>query len=355
MQNKRVTITKLAEKLQVSPSTVSRALQNHPSIGKETSKKVQKLAAKLGYFPDSIAANLRRKKTNFIGVIVPRIDRHFHSYAISGIEEVANKAGYYVGIFQSNDSYQREIENVKMLLSNRADGVIACLALETNQHDHFLRLKENSTPLVFFDRVCYEIESSKILIDDFEAAVKVCSHLISVGCKRVAHIAGNQDSSIFRNRLNGYKEALKRNNLEIDEDLICYANDLGTEEGQEFTSQLLRLKLPPDGLFCANDKTAVGAIQVAKKARLRIPEDLAIAGFSNTPASTIIEPSLTTIDDHAFEMGQAAARLLIRQIENNDENIASETVFIRNDLIIRESTMRLVVTGDKPDLTGNLP
>ncbi|WP_423127786.1 LacI family DNA-binding transcriptional regulator [Gaoshiqia sp. Z1-71] len=340
MKNERVTITKLAGLLGVSPSTVSRALQNHPSIGKETCKKVQKLAVRLGYFPNSIAANLRRKKTNFIGVIVPRIDRHFHSYAISGMEEVANKAGYYVGIFQSNDSYQRETENVKVLLSNRADGVIACLALETNQYDHFLKLKENNTPLVFFDRVCYEIESSRILIDDFDAAFKVCEHLISMGCTRIAHIAGNQNSSIFRNRLEGYKAALKKNQIEVDHELICYANDLDREEGWTFAGQLLHREKRPDGLFCANDVTAVSAIQYAKKENLKIPEELAVAGFSNTPASMIIEPALTTIDDHAFEMGQAAARLLIRQIERYDEHIASETVFIRNDLIIRKSTLR---------------
>lgn len=340
MENKRITITKLAEQLQVSPSTVSRALQNHPSIGKETCKKVQKLASKLGYFPNSLASNLRRKKTNLIGVIVPRIDRHFHSYSISGIEEVANKAGYYVAIFQSDNSYLKEVENVRMLLSNSADGVIACLALETNKYDHFQKLKENNTPLVFYDRVCDEIESSKVLIDDFEAASKACEHLISIGCRRIAHIAGNQNSSIFRGRLEGYKATLQKHNMSVYDTLISFGSSLSREEGLELAEKLFSQPTPPDGLFCANDNTAISAIQIAKKKELRIPDDIAIVGFSNTPASTIIEPTLTTIDDHAFEMGQSAARLLIRQIENNDENIASETITIRNDLIIRESTRR---------------
>lgn len=334
----RITITKLAEQLSLSPSTVSRALQNHPSIGKKTSVKVQKLAKELGYFPNSVASSLRRKKTNLIGIIVPRIDRHFHSLAISGIEEVANKAGYYVAILQTNDSYQREIENVKMLLSNRADGIIGCLALETKKYDHFLQIKEHNVPLVFFDRVCYEIESSRVLIDDFEAAFKVCEHLISVGCKRIAHIAGNQNSAIFRNRLEGYLAALQKHNMAADENLICYANTLTSEEGKIFTNQLLQLPQVPDGLFCANDITAISAIQVAKEVNLKIPENLAVAGFSNTPAATIIEPPLTSVDDHAFEMGQAAARLLIRQIEDNNKNIVSETVTIRNDLVIRGSS-----------------
>lgn len=340
MEHKRVTIKKIAEQLQLAPSTVSRALQNHPSIGKETSSKVQRLASKLGYFPNSVASNLRRKKTNLIGVIVPRIDRHFHSKAISGIEEIANKSGYFVAIFQSNDSYKKEVESVNMLLSNRADGVIGCLALETSKYDHYQKFKANNMPLVFFDRVCYEIESSRVLIDDFDAAFKACEHLVSIGCKRIAHIAGNQNSQIFRSRLEGYLASLKKNNITIEEDLICYANKLTSEEGQEHTQKLLSLPQLPDGLFCANDLTAISAIQVAKQSNLSIPDDLAVIGFSNIPASTIIEPSLTTIDDHAFEMGQAAAQLLIRQIEDKDQNIISETITIRNELIIRKSTSK---------------
>ncbi len=340
MDNNRITLIKLAEQLNLSPSGVSRALKNHPSIGKETCRKVQKLALELGYSPNSVASNLRRKKTNLIGVLIPRIDRHFHALAISGIEEIANKSGYYVATFQSHDSYQKEVENVRMLLSNRADGVIGCLALETEQFDHFLKFNEHHIPLVFYDRAPSEVESCKVLIDDFGAAFKACKHLISIGCKRIAHIAGNQNLTIYRDRLEGYKAALQKNNIQIVKELICYANTLSNEEGRNFATKLLQLPTPPDGVFCANDNTAIGTIQTAKMANLNIPNDIAIIGFSNSPASTIIEPSLTTIDDHAFEMGQAAARLLIRQIENNDQNIVSETITIRHDLIIRASTER---------------
>jgi LacI family transcriptional regulator len=340
MESRRITITKLAERLQLSPSTVSRALNDHPGIGKETCRRVQKLAAELGYFPNSIASNLRRRKSNLIGVLVPRIDRHFHSYVISGIEETANKAGYYVAIFQSKDSCQKEMENVRMLLSNRADGVIGCLALETTKFDHFLKFNDHNIPLVFYDRVPAEVESSKVLIDDFDAAYKACSYLISTGCKRIAHIAGNQNLAVYSNRLKGYMAALENNNIKTDENLICFTSNLNSEEGREYATKLLNLPEPPDGLFCANDNTAISAIQVAKELHLNIPGDLSVIGFSNSPASTIIEPSLTTIDDHAFEMGQAAARLLIRQIEDKDKNVVSETVIIRNDLIIRNSTKK---------------
>ena len=330
----------MAERLNVSPSTISRALQNHPSIGKKMTAEVHKMAKKLGYYPNSVASNLRRNKTNLIGVIIPRIDRHFQSLAIAGIEEVASKAGYYVIIFQSNNSYQREKENARMLLASQADGIIACLAMETNHYEHLAVFKENNIPLVFFDRVCSEIETHKVIIDDFGAAFKATEHLIAVGCKRIAHIAGNQHMTIFRDRLRGYQEALIKNHIAVGEELICYTEDLSVAEGEKATTKFLRMKDRPNGIFCANDTSAIAAIQTIKKTGLRVPEDIAVVGFSNTPSSLIIDPALTTIDDHAFEMGQAAARLVIRQIEDPQENIASETVVIRNDLIIRGSTMK---------------
>lgn len=330
----------MASRLNVSPSTISRALQNHPSIGKKMTAEVHQMAKTLGYYPNTIASNLRRNKTNLIGVIIPRVDRHFQSLAIAGIEEVASKAGYYVIIFQSNNSYQREKENARMLLTSQADGIIACLAMETNNYEHLAVFKENNIPLVFFDRVCYEIETHKVIIDDFGASLKATEHLISAGCKQIAHIAGNQHMAIFRDRLSGYKEALMRNNLAFEDELINYTDDLSVIEGAQAAEKFLKMKNRPDGIFCSNDTSAISAIQTIKKAGLKVPEDIAVVGFSNTPSSLIIEPALTTIDDHAFEMGQAAARLVIRQIEEPQENISSETIVIRNDLIVRGSTKR---------------
>ncbi|MGD9557418.1 MAG: LacI family DNA-binding transcriptional regulator [Mangrovibacterium sp.] len=340
MSRSKITIKEMAERLKVSPSTISRALQNHPSIGKKMTAEVHRMAKKLGYYPNSVASNLRRNKTNLIGVIIPRIDRYFQSSAIAGIEEVASKAGYYVIIFQSNNTYEREKENARMLLTSQADGIIACLAMETNNYDHLAVFKAHHIPLVFFDRVCHEIDTHKVIIDDFAASQKATAHLLSTGCRRIAHIAGNQHMSIFRDRLRGYREALKRNQLPDDEELIYLTNDLTREEGEKATLRFLKMADRPDGIFCANDTSAISAIQTIKKAGLRVPEDIALVGFSNTPQSLIIEPALTTIDDHAFEMGQAAARLLIRQIEKPEEDLATETIVIRNDLIVRDSTKR---------------
>jgi len=340
MSGTRVTIKDLAKRMNLSVSTISRALHNHPSIGEKTTREVWKLAKQLGYFPNSVASNLRKRKTNMIGVIVPRIDITFHSHVISGVEEVAYRMGYNVTIYQSRDSFEREVAITSILQTNMVAGIIACLALETRDCSHFTRFNSLKVPLVFYDRVSNELEASKVIIDDFDAAFRMTQHLIDTGCRRIAHIAGPLSASIFSARLEGYKNALQKSNLPFDQSLVCCSNDLSYEEGARCTRRLIKLSPAPDGLFCANDYTAIGAIQVIKKAGLRIPEDLAVAGFSNYPVSTIIGPALTTIDDRAVEMGKTAARMLIRQIEERDVNIASETIVIRTDLIVRDSTRR---------------
>jgi len=340
MRKPKITIKEMAKQLNVSPSTISRALMNHPSIGKKTTSEVQKLAKKLGYYPNTVASNLRRNKTNIIGVIIPRIDRYFQSSAISGIEEVASKAGYFVNIFQSNNSYEREKENARMVLASQADGVIACLALETNNYDHLTIFKKNNIPLVFFDRVCNEIETHKVVIDDFSAAMKATEHLLSVGCRRIAHIAGNQRIAIFRDRLEGYRAALQKHQIEPDNTLVYFTEDLSMQEGENAAMKFISLANRPNGAFCSNDTSAIRLIQTVKRKGLTVPGDMAVVGFSNTPTSLIIDPALTTIDDHAFEMGQAAARLVIRQIEEPQHDISTETIVIRNDLIIRDSTRK---------------
>ncbi len=338
MKASRITIKDLAERMNLSVSTISRALHNHPSIGKKTTDEVKKMAAELGYFPNSVASNLRKNKTHSIGVIVPRIDIHFHSLAISGMEEVAYKSGYGVTIYQSKDSLEREIAITNILQTNKVDGIISCLSLETKDCSHFNRFKELSIPLVFYDRVSNDFEASKVMINDFEAAFKATEHLIQRGCTRIAHIAGNQNTQIFKGRLEGYKAALSKYSLPIDESLIEYTSELSYEEGEKCAKNFLLNKIIPDGIFCANDYTAISSIQVFAKSGFRIPDDLAIVGFSNYPISRIIKPTLTTIDDRAFQMGQTAAKLLIRQIEEGDKNIASETIILKTDIIIREST-----------------
>ncbi len=227
-----------------------------------------------------------------------------------------------------------------MVLASQADGVIACLALETNNYDHLTIFKKNNIPLVFFDRVCNEIETHKVVIDDFSAAMKATEHLLSVGCRRIAHIAGNQRIAIFRDRLEGYRAALQKHQIEPDNTLVYFTEDLSMQEGENAAMKFISLANRPNGVFCSNDTSAISLIQTVKRKGLTVPGDMAVVGFSNTPTSLIIDPALTTIDDHAFEMGQAAARLVIRQIEEPQHDISTETIVIRNDLIIRDSTRK---------------
>ena len=327
--------------MNLSVSTISRALHDHPSIGKKTTREVKKLAKELGYFPNTVASNLRRSQTHTIGVIVPRIDIHFHSLVVSGIEEIAYKLGYTVTIYQSKDSLEREISITNILQKNMVDGIIICLGLETKGCSHFEPFNKIQVPMVFYDRVSNDFNASKVVIDDFDAAFKATEHLILGGCKRIAHIAGCQSTSIFKARLNGYKSALSNHNLKFDESLIQYASELSYEEGVTCAHNMLSQQVIPDGIFCANDYTATSAIQVFTKAGYHIPDDIAIVGFSNYPISKIIEPKLTTIDDRAFEMGQTAAHLLIRQIKEKNLLVASETIVLKTDLIQRDSTKNI--------------
>jgi LacI family transcriptional regulator len=338
MEDSRITIKDLAARLNLSVSTISRALSHHPSISAKTTKEIWDLASELGYFPNNVASSLRKQKSNMIAVIAPRIDIYFHSRVISGIEDVAYKNGFSVTIYQSMDSYEREVEITKNIRKNMVAGVIACLATETISSKHYDEFSHFKIPLVLYDRVGSNLPASKVIIDDFNAAFKATEHLLRSGCKRIAHIAGCQTAGIFQSRLEGYMSALENNGVQLNDTFVCIAEELTISDGAKCMKKFMKLSERPDGVFCANDYTAIGAIQEIKKANLYIPDDIAVVGFSNYPEATIIEPTLTTIDDRAFDMGKAATKMLIRQLEEKSAYIDSETIIIKTDLIIREST-----------------
>ncbi|WP_339886077.1 LacI family DNA-binding transcriptional regulator [Polaribacter vadi] len=334
----RVTLKDLAKELKLSPSTISRAIGGHPAISDATKKRVKKKAEELGFTPNSIAASFRNKKTRSIGIIVPRIDIHFHSLVISGIEDFAYKNDYNVTIFQSKDSLKREKEITKILQTRMVDGIIGCLSIETENCDHFKKFNKLGVPLVFYDRVPTDFDANKIVINDFESAYTATKHLIKSGCKKIGHIAGSQKTSIFKARLEGYKAALKKYKIPLDESLIMYTKNLSYDEGVSSAKKYLNLPELPDGIFCANDYSAVSVIQVFRKANIKIPEQVAIVGFSNYPISRIIEPNLTTINDRAFQMGESSTKLLIRKIEDENDIIDSEIITLKTELIVRESS-----------------
>lgn len=343
MKFAQVTIKDIARELGISPSTVSRALKDHPDISVETKKSVNALAEKLNYQPNIVALSLRQKKTNTIGVIIPELVHFFFSTVISGIEDVAHQAGYSVILAQSNETYLREVAHLKALFNSRVDGMLISLARETTNYDHIESIISKGVPIVFYDRMYNSPTSSKVIVDDYAGAKEAVNHLIEQGCKNIAHMVGAPSLIISKDRLRGYKDALTENGLKVNEDLI-FPCDSGTfEEGKEVAKKLLTSKVSIDAIFTNNDPMAMGAMVAIKEKGLKIPQDIAVVGFSNWFFGELMEPSLTTIDQPGYEMGQEAARLLIRQIERKDKDLddaPSEIKVLKTKLIIRNSSLK---------------
>lgn len=296
------------------------------------------MAKKLGYQPNALASNLRTSCTNTIGVIIPRISRYFFSSAISGIEELARTKGYNVIICQSNDLEERESACVQTLFASRVDGVIASIAINTENYEHYKTFTNRNIPLVFFDRVCDELETSQVVVDDFKGGFLAAEHLISKGCKKIAHISGPQHLNIYINRLQGYLKALRKHGIQIDENLISESL-LTREDGKACAKKLLDSPHRPDAIFAANDTTALSIILYAKEIGIRVPEDLAVVGFSNEPFSEFVSPSITTIEQSGFDVGTKATELLTNIIANKSQN-HQETIVLPVKLIERESSNR---------------
>jgi len=342
MKFNQVTIKDIARELGISPSTVSRALKDHPDISAETKKAVNELADKLNYQPNIVALSLRQKKTNTIGVIIPEVVHFFFSTVVSGIEDVAYQAGYNVILTQSNESYQREVTDTKALFNSRVDGMLISVSRETTNFDHIESIISKGVPVVFYDRMYNNPNTSKVIVDDYLGAKEAVLHLVDQGCKRIAHLEGAPNLIISKERLKGYQDALIERNLEVRENytVVCPSNSF--EEGMKATKKLLSLPTPPDAIFANNDPMAMGAMMAIKEKGLKIPTDIAVVGFSNWFFGELMEPSLTTVDQPGFEMGQEAARLLIRQIETKDKELddpAPETKILKTKLVIRNSSL----------------
>lgn len=340
MKKQRVTIHDIAKELNTTASTVSRALQDHPRISKSMKKAVWDLAQKLNYQPHSLASSLRKGKGNTIGVIVPNVDRYFFSSVIKGIEDVAYDAGYNVLICQSYDSYNREKEIVENLINGKVDGLLVSLASGTLDLAHFQLVQSKGIPLIFFDRVPAHMNVNKVEIDDFAGAFKAVEHLISEGCKRIAFFAGPQHVSIYRNRFEGYKAALLKYNLNFDEKLVFDA--VTREKGEDSALTITKMNPMPDGIFSSGDFSAMGAILKLKGLGIKIPEDIAIVGFANEPYDVIVEPGLSSIDQHSIEMGHSVARLFLEEITENQTAIVPKRIILNPELHVRGSSKRII-------------
>lgn len=322
-QNKRVTIYDLATELNVAPSTVSRALKDHFSIGSETITAVKNLALKRGYRPNILASSLRNQQTNTIGVLVAWLNRPFQSSLIGGIEEAAREAGYNVIISQSQDSYEQEVANTKALFDCRVQAIIATLAMETTDYQHFEDVNNNGTPVVFVDRVPTNHSGHQVTIDNFKTALDATQHLIDQGYRKIALFSGSLHQQIYFDRQRGYLTALKNNGIEPDEKYIGLSNRLSIEEGYRLTEEMLQLPEPPRAIFSTNDSAAIGGIKCAKDKGLSIPEDLAFVGMNDDPLCTIIEPNLSSMSHPAAEMGRLAFRQALEIISMPDQSVQS--------------------------------
>ena len=332
-----ITIHDLANELKISASTVSRALSDNIRISDKTREKVRQKAIDMGYRPNVLAAHLRSKKTNTLGVVVPRIDRYFFSSAISGIEDYAWSKGFNVIISQSNDLLLKEINCVQTLFNNRVDGMIISISMQTNEDKHLKLFSEKNIPIIFFDRFCPTINSDRILVDDFDSGYKITRHLIERGCKRIAHIAGPELLNIYKDRKDGYIKALNESSISLSEGYL-EVTGLTKEEGKQAFARLMLLPNPPDGVFCGNDTTAVSALEYCRQNNLKVPDDVALIGFSDEPFSAVVTPSLSTVKQPGYLMGFQSAKKIIHRIENLNSIIPFEQIILPTQLIIRESS-----------------
>ena len=336
---KRVTISDLAKELNTTTSTISRALRNHPSISISMRKKVSELAKQRNYQVNSMAANLRSGKSMTIGVIVPHINRDFFANVISGIEEVAKKEGYSVVICQTKDKIEKEKKCIETFLRTRVDGILVSVGLETDTFDHLDQVKKMNVPLIFFDRVQESSNSMSIVNDDVEGSFQGVSHLLDEGYKRIAIFAGPEHINIYRNRKQGYLNALDKRGIKIDKKLIVF-NNLSYDAGVESIKELMKLQNPPDAIFSSSDYCAVGALHWLKTNGYKIPEDIGIVGYSNEKFTSFISPSLTSIDQHSLEMGRYSAKTFFDLIKSDKKDIILNSLSINPKLIIRESSKR---------------
>ena len=330
-----ITIKDLARELNISVTTVSRALRNAPDINPDTKKAVVELAKSLNYEPNYIAQSLVKKQTKIIGVIVPSIQSNYFSNVLSGMTDVANDHDYYLMICQSNETASIELKNIKKLVTCHVDGLLISISKETRDIDEFIHISEREIPVVMFDRILPDFPCSKVIVDEYEGAFKAVEHLIKKGCKRIAHVAGPKDLSVSNNRKNGYIDALKKHNFSIEESLIIHCNSF-EDDALKTIRKLVKQEPRPDGIFFINDLSAITALKYLQKCGIKVPEEMKLVGFNNDPVSEVVEPSLSTVMQPGYEVGKLALAILIDEIQKKKTNY--EVITLRTKLVERNSS-----------------
>lgn len=310
----QVTMKEIAKKLAVSVSTVSRAMKDSPELHPDTKKRIVEMAKSMNYQYNLLAQSLRISRSKVLGVIVPELTSHFFSSNISGIQDTAYKRGYNIMICQSNESFEQEKANIKTLVSSQVDGLLISLSRETKTYEHLQDIYDRGIPFIMFDRVTEEIPVSKITVDDAHGAYLVVKHLLDQGCRKIAYFSGPEDLYISKKRKEGYLEALAEYGIP-EKDSKVYFTDLTPEMNRKVTLEMLESGDLPDAIFAMIDPVAVEVMIVLKEKGIKIPDQIALAGFTNNPTSAVVEPSLTTVSQPGYEMGQLAANHLLDQLE----------------------------------------
>ena len=338
---KEITIYDIARQLNISATTVSRGLKDHPAINKLTRKKIAETAKQLGYRSNNFASSLRSKKTNTLGVIVPRLNSYFMASVMSGMEDAANREGYNLIISQSLEKTTKEAANVHTMFNKRVDGLLVSLAYDTENIEHFSSFFEKGIPVVFFDRVFPHKDSTCIIIDNYRAGYEVTKHLIDEGCRRIMLLGGNMLRNVYAERLRGYKQALKDHKISFTDKLV-YISNLTEADGTKAAEYILKMKPKdrPDAVFSSNDTAAVHCMIRLKAEGITIPDDIAFAGFNNDPICKIVEPNLTTVNYSGYTIGEIAVTNLINHLAGLTNVKNTNTIVLRSDLIVRQSSQK---------------
>ena len=330
-------LKRLAEELGLSISSVSKALRDSYEISAETKRRVREMAEKLNYQPNPFASSLRRKKSITIAVVIPEIANNFFALAMDGIQMVAQQKGYHVLTYLTHEDYKNEESTIRHLQGGRVDGVLISLCRDTADVSHLASLHETGIPLVFFDRVPETMECPTVTTDDYESGFKATEHLIQAGCKRIACLSLSNYLSIAHKRLNGYEDALKKHNIKADPKLVVQCTNDNTTN-LDLIKKLLKGKDKPDGVFATVEKLAISTYYVCNDIDLKIPQQLKIISFSNLRTASLLNPSLSTITQPAFEMGKESASLLFRMIEKKTFGNRIDKIVLKSSLIERNSS-----------------
>lgn len=334
---KYITIKDVAKRLNVSVSTVSRAFNDKYDIKKETRELILKTAKEMGYTPNPIAKKLLQKRSFNIGIVVPEFLSSFFSEVIIGVQEILTKKGYQLLVTQSNLDWKAERNNVKNLVENMVDGLIISLTSEIENNSYYKELIDSGMPIVFFNRIVDDLPASKVLFEDFKWSFFATEHLIVQGYKNIAHISGYKDLSLTKNRIKGFRAAHKK--YKLKEGPIIYRG-FTIKDGEEIAEELLAMEELPEAIFAANDSLAIGAMNVFKKNGIKIPEDIALVGFTESILAEHTSPSLTSVKQPTFEIGETTAQLIIEQIESK-EKFFPQTIILNGRLNIRESSVNI--------------